>query len=97
MASFRRELKPWVPCRRFAAWCGRCSHNLRQNYWLILAHIVPPFTTRISRIVVDVGVPGGGRGNVQTDGGGDTVSTISLIGCSTSVALAAGPSDEEHH
>jgi len=27
--------------------------------------------------------------------GGDTVSTISLLGCSTSVALAAGPTDEE--
>jgi len=36
---------------------------------------------------VDVGVPGGERGNVQTDGG-DRVSTISLLGCSTSVALA---------
>jgi len=27
--------------------------------------------------------------------GGDTVSTISLLGCSTSVALAMGPTDEE--
>ena len=26
---------------------------------------------------------------------GDTVSTISLLGCSTSVALATGPTDEE--
>jgi hypothetical protein len=38
--------------------------------------------------------PGGERGNVQT-GGGDKVSTISLLGCSTSVALAMGPTDEE--
>jgi len=60
----------------------------------ILAHIVPPFATRISRVVVDVEVPGGERGYVQT-GGGDRVSTVSLLGCSTSVALATGPTDEE--
>jgi len=39
-------------------------------------------------------VPGGEHGNVQT-GGGDRVSTISLLGCSTSVALATGPDDEK--
>jgi len=27
--------------------------------------------------------------------GGDRVSTISLLGCSTSVALATGPTDKE--
>ena len=43
---------------------------------------------------MDVGVPGGKRGNVQTGGGG-RVSTISLLGCSTFVALATGPTDEE--
>ena len=43
---------------------------------------------------MDVEVPGGERGNVQTDGG-DRVSTISLLGCSTSVALAMGPPTEE--
>jgi len=95
---FGREVKPWVPCRRFAArkrslnWCGSC--NFRQNYRLILAHIVPLSATRISRVVVDVGVPDSERGNVQT-GGGDRVSTISLLGCSTSVALATGPTDDE--
>jgi len=41
-----------------------------------------------------VGVPGGERGNVQT-GRGDRVSTISQLGCSTSMALATGPTDEE--
>jgi len=41
-----------------------------------------------------VGVPGIERGNVQT-GGGDRVNTVSLLGCSTSVALAMGPTDEE--
>jgi len=44
---------------------------------------------------VDVGVPGGERGNVQTGRGGDIVSTISLLGCSTSVALATGHTEEE--
>jgi len=41
-----------------------------------------------------VGVPGGEHGNVQT-GGGDRVSTISQPGCSTSMALAMGPTEEE--
>jgi len=40
-----------------------------------------------------VEVPGGERWNVQT-GEADTVSTTSLIGCSTSVALAKGPTNE---
>ena len=43
---------------------------------------------------MDVEVSGSERGNVQT-GGGDRVSTISLLGCSISVALATGPTDEE--
>ena len=43
---------------------------------------------------MDVGVPGGERTNVQI-GGGDRVTTINLLGCSTSVALATGPTDEE--
>jgi len=41
-----------------------------------------------------VEVLGGEHWNVQT-GGGDRVSTISLIGCSTSMSLATGPTDEE--
>ena len=78
--------------KRFLNWRG--SHNFRQNYRPILAHTVPPFATRISRVVGDVGLPGGKHGNVQT-GGGDRVSTISLLHCNTSVALATGPTDEE--
>jgi hypothetical protein len=31
----------------------------------------------------------------QAGGGGDGVSTINLLGCSTSVALATGLTDEE--
>ena len=44
---------------------------------------------------MDVGAPGGERGNIQTGGVGNRVSTISLLGCSTSVALATGPADKE--
>jgi len=67
--SIGREVNPWVPCRRFVAckrslnWSG--SRNIRQNFWLILAHIVPPFATRISRVVGgDLGASVGERGNV---------------------------------
>ena len=96
--SFGREVKPWVPCRRFAV-CKRPlelrgSRHFRQNYRLILAHIVPPFTTTISHVVGDVGVPGGEWRNVQT-GGGNRMSTISHLGCSTPVVLAMGPTEEE--
>jgi len=38
---------------------------------------------------VDVEVPGSECGSIQT-GGGDRVSTISLLGCSISLALAMG-------
>jgi len=41
-----------------------------------------------------MGVCGGERGNVQTVRG-DGVSTIRLLGCSTSVALATGRTEEE--
>ena len=80
-AFLRKGVKPWVPCRRYAAckismnWRG--ISNFRQNYRLILAQIVPPFATRISHVVVDVEVPHGERGNIQTVGG-DRVGTISL-------------------
>ena len=67
--------------------------QFQAKYRPILAHTVPPFATRISRVVVDVEAPGGERGNVQTGGRGDRVSTISLLGCSTSVVLAVGPTD----
>ena len=43
---------------------------------------------------MDMGVPDSERGNIQT-GGGDRVSTISLLGYSTSMALGMGPTDEE--
>ena len=57
--SFGGEVKPSVPCRRFAA-CKRSlngveaviSAKLPDN---ILAHTVPPFAARISHVVTGVG------------------------------------------
>ena len=66
--SFGGEVKPSVPCRRFAA-CKR-SPNLRRSRNLgkvtgqLLAHVVPPFAARISRVVADVQALGGESGNV---------------------------------
>jgi len=48
--SFGREVKPSVPCRRFAA-CKR-SLNLRGSRNL---GKIPPFAARISRVVADGG------------------------------------------
>ena len=57
--SFGGEVKPSVPCRRFAA-CKRSLNvawksTFRQNYRTILAHRVPPFATRGLSRCVDVG------------------------------------------
>ena len=60
MPSFGGEVKPSVPCRRFAA-CKR-SLNLResefrQNYYRTsFSPTVPSFAARISRVVADGGI-----------------------------------------
>ena len=62
--SFRGEVKPLVPCRRFAA-CKRSlnvawkSDNLSDNS----CPQVPPSAAGISRVVGDVGAPGSESGN----------------------------------
>ena len=66
--SFGGEVKPTVPCRRFAA-CKRSLNlrgirNLVQNYRTSFSPTVPPFAARISRVVADVPAPGGESGNV---------------------------------
>ena len=69
MPSFGGEVKPSVPCRRFAA-CKRSLNvawksTFRQNYQTFLAHRVPPFATRgLSCCVVVGGAPGDRSGNV---------------------------------
>ena len=66
--SFGGEVKPSVPCRRFAA-CKRSpkfrwKSEFRQNYRTNFSPTIPPFAVRISRFVVDVQAPGGESGNV---------------------------------
>ena len=69
-------------------WKSQFQAKLLVNYRVILVHIVLPSATRIESVT------GGERGNIQT-GREVKVITISLLGCSTSVALATGPTDEE--
>jgi hypothetical protein len=86
--SFGGEVKPSVPCRRFAAckrslnatWRSGISGKIHRPF---LAHIVPPLATRISRrrLVVRVGMSKG--------------SKISQHDCSTSGALATGARKKE--
>ena len=66
--SFGGEVKPSVPCRRFAA-CKRSlnlrgSRNLGKNYRTTFSPAVPPFAARISCVVADVQAPGGESGNI---------------------------------
>ena len=68
MPSFRGEVKPSVPCRRFEA-CIRSlkftwKSEFRQNYLTSFSPTVPPFAARISRVVADIQAPGGESGNV---------------------------------
>jgi hypothetical protein len=96
--SFGGEVKPSVPCRRFAA--RKRSLNVtwkstfRQNYRLTFLLTVSPFAARISRVVwtwrhlaAEVGmskIMGGGQGSHNKP-----------IGSGASVAYALGPDGEE--
>jgi hypothetical protein len=83
MPSFGGEVKPSVPCRRFAT----CKRSLQMRGIChfsakLLAISRPQFPLSllgVSRVVVDVGAPGGASGNFQS-----RASTISLYGCGTS-------------
>ena len=60
---FGGEVKPSVPCRRFAA-CKRSLNvawksSFRQNYWKTLLPTVPTSAAGISHVVTDVEAPGG--------------------------------------
>jgi len=59
MPSFGGEVKPSIPCRRFAA-CKRFLNGVE----VVISATVPPLTVRISRVVADVEAPGGKTGNV---------------------------------
>jgi hypothetical protein len=71
MPSFGGEVKPSVPCRRFVAFVGKSTSYFSPT--------VPLSLLEVSRVVVDVGAPGGAGGNFQS-----RASTISLKGCGTS-------------
>jgi hypothetical protein len=97
--SFGGEVKPSVPCRRFEA-CKRSLNGtwkspFMQNYRPTFSPTVPPFTARISRIVLtsrrlvaEIGMSktmvGGGRSGLHNK----------PIGCGASEAYAPGPVHE---
>ena len=96
--SFGEEVKPWVPCRRFAA-CKKSLNvawksTLRQNYRTFLAHRVPPFAARGLSRCVDVG------GHLVTEAatsklGGDPGLHNKPLDCGASEVYASGPACEE--
>jgi hypothetical protein len=96
--SFGGEVKPSVPCRRFAA-CKRSLNvawklTFRQNYRTVLAHGVPPFATRGLSRCVDVG------GHMVVEAGtskirGDPGLHNKPLGCGASEVCASGPDSEE--
>jgi hypothetical protein len=68
MPSFRGEVKPLGPCRRFAA-CKRSLNGVEkasflQIYRTPFSPTVPPFATRSARVVGDVEASGGGSEKV---------------------------------
>jgi hypothetical protein len=67
MPSFRREVKSFAPCRRFAA-CKRSLSGVKRRHFGkitgLLSPTVPPFATRSARVDGDVEASGGESGNV---------------------------------
>ena len=70
--SFGGEVKPSVPCRRFAA-CKRSLNGvevvIRQNYRTTFSPTVPTSAAGISHVVADVEVPGGEKWEHIKSGG----------------------------
>jgi hypothetical protein len=84
--SFGREVKPWVPCRRFAA-CKRTLNvpwksAFRQNYRSLFPPIVPTSAARVQNASVGAGASGGQSWNVQSG------RYNKQAGCSTPVSLS---------
>jgi hypothetical protein len=68
MPWFRGEVKPSVPCCRFAA-CKRSLNGVekalfRQNYRTPFSPTFSPFATRSAHVVGDVEASGGKSGNI---------------------------------
>jgi hypothetical protein len=72
MPSFGGEVKPSVPCRRFAAYKGSLNGvekaSFRQNDRTPFSPTFPPFATRGAGVVGDVKASGGESGNVKRQG-----------------------------
>jgi len=70
--SFGGEVKPSVPCRRFAA-CKRSLNGVEvvisANYRTTLSPTVPTSATGISHVMADVGAPGGVKWEHLKNGG----------------------------
>ena len=71
--SFGGEVKPSVPCHRFAA-CKRSLNvawksTFRQNYWTTFSPTVPTSAAGISHVVADVEAPGGEKWERLKSGG----------------------------
>jgi hypothetical protein len=87
--SFGREVKPWVPCRRFAA-CKRTLNvpwksAFRQNSRSYSPPIVSTSAARVRNASVGVGASGGQSWNVQS------WRNNKPAGCSTPVACRGRP------
>jgi hypothetical protein len=67
MPSFGSEVKPFAPCRRFAA-CKRSLNGVQRRHFGKItgpfSPTVPTFATRSARVVGDVEASGGESGNV---------------------------------
>jgi hypothetical protein len=91
--SFGGEVNPLVPCYRFVA-CKRTLNvtwisAFRQNYRPTFSPTVPPFATRISRVVWTW------RHLAAKVGTSKTGSHNKPTGCSESGAYASGPDDDD--
>ena len=98
--SFRGEVKPSVPCCRFAA-CKRSLNatwksTFRQNYRPTFSPTVPPFAARISHVVWTWRHLAAEIGTSKTmGGGGGSGSHNRPIGCGASGAYTPGPVEEQ--
>jgi hypothetical protein len=67
MPSFGKEVKPFAPCRRFAA-CKRSLNGVKRRHFGKItgpfSPTVPPFAIRSARVNGDVEASGGESGNV---------------------------------
>jgi hypothetical protein len=98
MPSFGGEVKPSVPCHRFAT-CKRFLNvtwklTFRQNYQPTFLPIVPRFAARISHVVWTWRRLAAEVGTSKIMGGGQGLHN-KPIGCGASGAYAPGPNEEE--